>query len=73
MTPVPSCSICLHIKRSEIEKALIAGESERSIAKRFGASASAIHRHKVEHRAETVKRAERKHGAQPATRPEATE
>lgn len=40
------CKVCRHSQRSEIDQALVAGESLRNIAGRFGTSASALHRHK---------------------------
>jgi hypothetical protein len=44
-----SCSICIHPQRTEIEKALVAGEPLRDIAGRCPVSRSALHRHKQEH------------------------
>jgi transposase len=41
-----TCSICNHNRRADIEAAILAGDSYRSIAKRFGAGDSAILRHK---------------------------
>lgn len=45
----PTCSICRHPEREAIDAALVAGESFRNIAQRFGPSATALHRHKSEH------------------------
>jgi len=39
------CSICTHPKREEIDAALVGGASFRNIAKRFGTSTAALHRH----------------------------
>lgn len=41
-----TCSICTHEERDAIEKALLAGDSLRRIAERFGTSSTALHRHK---------------------------
>lgn len=40
------CAVCRHPKRLQIDKALVAGEPVRSIASRFGAHYSAVHRHR---------------------------
>mgnify|MGYP000707668187 CR=1 FL=1 len=42
-----TCSICSHPQRPEIDRALLAGESLRNIAQRYGASLAALHRHKA--------------------------
>ena len=44
-----TCSICTHLQRGEIDEALVAGMSYRSITERFSVSAGAIARHKQEH------------------------
>jgi hypothetical protein len=44
-----TCTVCKHPKVSEINEALLGNESYRSIAKRFGASQSAMYRHQREH------------------------
>jgi hypothetical protein len=44
---VRTCTVCSHAKRKEIDGAILAGNSERSIAKRYGATSAAVHRHKV--------------------------
>ena len=49
-----TCSICRHEQRSEIDTALIRSESLRNIAKQFGTSATALHRHKAEHIAQQI-------------------
>jgi len=41
-----TCTICTHPRRDAIDLALLAGESFRNIAERFGTSATALHRHK---------------------------
>jgi hypothetical protein len=41
-----TCTICLHEQRADIDAALLAEEPYRSIAKRYGASASAVLRHR---------------------------
>lgn len=44
-----TCTICTHCERELIERDLLAGESLRNIAKRFGTSPTALFRHKAEH------------------------
>jgi hypothetical protein len=51
-----TCKACQSESRKEIDRALCAGESERSIAKRFGLSTSSVHRHKA-HIESAIKRA----------------
>jgi hypothetical protein len=41
-----TCTICTHADRESIDKALLAGESLRNIAKRFDIGPSAVFRHK---------------------------
>jgi len=43
------CTICVHADREAIDKALVAGESYRNIAKRTGTAVASLQRHKVEH------------------------
>ena len=43
------CTICTHPQKEEINKLLVAGTPSRNIAARFGASASAVFRHKQDH------------------------
>ena len=43
------CSICSHPDRKEIDAALVNRASLRNIAKQFGSSAAALHRHKRDH------------------------
>lgn len=45
-SPGGQCTICNHPQRLEIDKALVSGESYRSVAKRFGVTDSAVGRHK---------------------------
>ena len=40
------CTVCIHPQRTEIEKALLDGESYQSIADRFGLSKTAVGSHK---------------------------
>ena len=40
------CTICTHESRPEIDRVLLDGEAYRSIAKRYGASPSAVLRHR---------------------------
>jgi len=44
-----TCSICSHPDRAAIDRALVAGEAYRTIAQRYGTSATALHRHKADH------------------------
>ena len=44
-----SCTVCTHKARAEIDRALVAGETFRNIAERFGTSVAALHRHKADH------------------------
>ena len=48
------CSVCVHPDRLDIDGALVDGTSYRNIAKRFGASISALSRHQSEHMRATV-------------------
>lgn len=41
------CTICRHESREAIDQALLAGEPLRNIAKRYGTSPTALHRHKA--------------------------
>lgn len=43
------CTICTHAERSEIDAALVRGESFRHIAAQFRVSTTALQRHKAEH------------------------
>jgi hypothetical protein len=40
------CSICSHPRRQDIEKAIVAGESNRRVASQFDLSEAAVRRHK---------------------------
>lgn len=42
----PTCTVCSHEKRREIDKALVNGESLRDIARRHGPLKDALHRHR---------------------------
>ncbi|MHB8162786.1 MAG: hypothetical protein ACYDDV_00380 [Methanoregula sp.] len=44
-----SCSICTHPRQQEIEKAIIARQSNRSIARQFDVSKDAVARHRKDH------------------------
>jgi len=48
------CTICIHEHREVIDKALLAQEPLRNIAKRTGTSASALFRHRRDHVAESL-------------------
>ena len=41
-----TCTVCRHQQRDQIDKDLVAGRPYRSIAKQYGASPSAVLRHK---------------------------
>ena len=43
------CTVCHHPQRAEIEQAHVAGETLRSLAKRFDRAKSTIQRHLTEH------------------------
>jgi len=43
---VAVCSVCTHAERDAIDRALLAGETLRSIAGRFGVSKDAVSRHR---------------------------
>ena len=43
------CTACTHPDRHQIDEALAAGTSYRSVAKRFGLSLGAVSRHKANH------------------------
>ena len=43
------CTICGHEEREEIDRALVRGEGLRALARRYGASHSAMFRHKRDH------------------------
>lgn len=67
-SPGGQCSICNHPQRIEIDTALVAGESYRSIAKRFGVTDSSIGRHKRGgHIAEHIAKAAQKREIKEAT------
>ena len=62
-----TCTICTHTKRREIDRALVAGEPYRSIAKHFGASAPAVLRHREHLPARLVRAQEARDAAQADT------
>jgi hypothetical protein len=51
------CTVCIHKKRQEIDKALVTGTSHRNVAEQFRLSPSAVYRHKRGHVAARLKRA----------------
>ena len=55
------CTVCAHPEREAINKALLDSETFRSIAKRFGTSATALHRHKAEHMPVALVKAQEAH------------
>lgn len=52
-----TCSICTHPERVAIDKALVAGESNRAISRRFHVSKDAVARHRAEHLPATLAKA----------------
>ena len=46
---MPVCTICTHKERNQIDEKLVVGESLRNVAKQFGTSVAALHRHKKDH------------------------
>lgn len=51
-----TCTTCRHPQRPAIDRALVAGDSVRDIAGRFGLAKSAVDRHKQEHIAREITR-----------------
>ena len=43
------CTVCAHAERDRIDAALLAGEANRAIARRFGIDRSALARHRKAH------------------------
>lgn len=43
------CVTCAHAEREEIDRALVSGESQRSVAARFGLSKDTVRRHAAAH------------------------
>lgn len=43
------CTVCAHPKKREIDECLVSGQSNRSIAKRFGVDDAAVFRHRNAH------------------------
>lgn len=50
-----TCTVCNHLRRNEIDEALLAGEPLRDIAGRIPIAKSALHRHKIHLPATLVK------------------
>ena len=42
-----SCTICQHLKRSDIDRRLAAGEPTAQVARAYELSPSSLHRHRV--------------------------
>lgn len=51
------CSICTHPERADIDKALISGQSNRSIAAQYNLSVTSVRRHKAAHLPEHLAKA----------------
>lgn len=56
MAPGPTCSICSRPDRDEIDRRLVAGESNRSIGRRYDICEATVRRHHA-HVAETLTKA----------------
>lgn len=52
------CSICTHSERDAIDKAILAGQSNRSIAVQYSVSHNAVQRHKENHLPEHLAKAQ---------------
>ncbi len=53
-----SCTVCVHPRREEIDRALVAGASNRSVASLYDVSEAAVRRHKGNHVPATLAKAE---------------
>jgi hypothetical protein len=51
------CSICTHSERDAIEKAILAGQSNSSIASKYGMSVTSVRRHRDNHLPEHLAKA----------------
>jgi hypothetical protein len=51
---VTACGACQHPKRAALDAAIVAGDSLRMLAARFGISKSTLHRHKTQHLLEAI-------------------
>lgn len=51
------CSICTHPERDAIEKAILAGQSNRAIASQYGMSVTSVRRHRDNHLPEHLAKA----------------
>lgn len=51
------CSICTHPERDGIEKAILAGQSNRAIASQYGMSVTSVRRHRDNHLPEHLAKA----------------
>ena len=58
------CSVCIHKKRQQIDRALLAHETLRYVAERFALSVWALHRHKRHLSATLMKAEEAREAAQ---------
>ena len=52
------CTICSHKDKENINAAILKKESNRNIAKRYSISPAAVHRHKENHLATTLTKAQ---------------
>lgn len=52
-----TCNVCVHQERDSIDKAIVAGEPYRSIARRFSISKDSVSRHAQNHLSESLKSA----------------
>lgn len=53
-----ACTVCTHAERDAIDRALLAGGSNRAIAGQYGLGRDAVARHRAEHVAERLAKAE---------------
>lgn len=58
-----ACTVCRHDQVAEIDQLLVSGTSLRNIARRFGTSATALHRHRKHLASQVVKAKEAKQAA----------
>ncbi len=57
------CTVCDHPECTAIDKALVAGEANRIVAKRFASSPAAVQRHRANHLPEVLAEAKRRQSA----------
>lgn len=60
-----ACKVCRHPARNEIDRALIGGESSRSIGEKYGLDHTVVHRHYKNHVPAAIQAAAKAAGASP--------